>query len=262
MPGQLIPSMGKRAKNPIKSDLMLLDIIEALEAEDGIKVTKLAEQVETTKSTVHNHLSTLRQRGYVTKQNSEYFLSYRFLELGEHTRYRTSLYEFSRPVMDDLSRDVDLLTNLCVEENGKAIYLYRTKGTSELRFSTRAGETTLLHCVGIGKAILSQFSRERVEEIINQHGLPSRTDNTITDRETLLAELDEIRDRGVAFDDEEYGEGLRCVAVPLMSATGSVLGAISVSGPSADLKGEYLRDTLSSEVQRAANVIELNIKRY
>lgn len=254
--------MAEEAKNPIKSDLMLLDIIEELEAEDGTRVTDIAEQVETTKSTVHNHLSTLRQRGYVTKRNSEYFLSYRFLELGEHTRYRTPLYEFSRPVVDDLSREVNLLTNLCTEENGKAIYLYRTTDNSELRFSTHAGETTLLHCVGIGKAILSQLPQKQVEEVINQHGLPSRTDNTITDRETLLAELSEIRDREVAFDDEEYGEGLRCVAAPIMNATGSVLGAISVSGPSADLKGEYFRDTLSNEVQRAANVIELNIKQY
>ena len=254
--------MGQKANNPIKSDLTLLDILEALESMDGAGITDIAERADTTKSTAHNHLNTLRQRGYVVKQGQEYFLSYRFLELGEQTRYRTSLYEFARPVMDDLSRDVDKLANLCAEEDGKAVYLYRTKSNSELRFSTRAGETTLLHCVGIGKAILSQLPESRVDEIIDQHGLPSRTEKTITDREALLTELARIREQGVAFDDEEYGEGLRCVAAPITGSAGSVLGAISVSGPLTHLQGDYFEETLPNEIQQAANVIELNIKQY
>jgi DNA-binding IclR family transcriptional regulator len=254
--------MTENAKNPIKSDLKLLDVLEAVERAGGAGVTEVAERANTTKSTVHNHLSTLRQRGYVVKHGSEYHLSYRFLELGEHTRYRTPLYEFARPVIDDLSREVDKLANLCVEESGRAVYLYRTKGNSELRFSTRAGETSYLHCVGIGKAVLSQLPESRIEEIVSEHGLPARTEQTITDPEELFDELAEIRDQGVAFDDEEYGEGLRCVAAPITNGTESILGAISVSGPSTHLQGEYFRETLPNEVQRAANVIELNIRQY
>jgi DNA-binding IclR family transcriptional regulator len=254
--------MSEKAKNPIQSDLMLLDILEGLETLEGARITELANQVGTTKSTVHNHLSTLRERGYVVKDSSEYFLSYRFLELGEETRYRTPLYEFARPVIDDLARDIETLANLCVEEEGKAIYLYRTQTSSNLRFSTQAGEVTRLHCVGIGKAILAQLSRERVEEIIDQHGLPARTDNTITDREELFANIDEIQEQGVAFDDEEYGEGLRCVAAPIMGSDETVLGAISVAGPSTHLQGEYYREQLPDKIRRAANIIELNIKRY
>jgi IclR family transcriptional regulator, acetate operon repressor len=254
--------MSPKANNPIQSDLTLLNILEGVEAMDGARVTELAKRVNTTKSTAHNHLSTLRERGYVVKHGSEYFLSYRFLELGEETRYRTPLYEFARPVMDDLARDVDKLANLCVEENGKAVYLYRTKSSSDLRFSTKAGDVSHLHCVGIGKAILARMKKERVAEILDQHGLPARTDNTITDREDLFAELDEIRERGVAFDDEEYGDGLRCVAAPITGSDGEVLGAMSVSGPSTHLQGDYYQKQLPDEIRRAANIVELNIKQY
>jgi len=254
--------MQPKAKNPVKSDIMLLDILEELESTKRAKLTEIANSVETTKSTVHNHLSTLRERGYVVKQGSKYALSYRFLKMGEQSRYRTPLYEFARPVADELSRDVELLVNLCVEENGKAVYLYRTKENSELRFSTHAGETTHMHCVGVGKAILSQYSEEKIDSIISFHGLPARTKNTITDKNTFHEELQNIGDSEVAFDKEEYAEGLRCVAVPIAGTDGTVLGGISVSGPATDLTGEYYQETLPNKVQRSANIIELNLNEY
>jgi len=119
-----------------------------------------------------------------------------------------------------------------------------------------------IYTVGVGKAILAQLSRDRVMEIVERHGLLKRTEQTITDPDELCAELEEIRDAGVAFDDEEYGNGLRCVAAPVMGPNERVLGAISVSGPSSRLQGEYYRDELpGTKVKKAANIIELNIKR-
>jgi len=111
------------------------------------------------------------------------------------------------------------------------VYLYRKQGDPNIRFSTKAGDRTHLHCVGVGKAILAQLSRDRVMEIVERHGLLKRTEQTITDPDELCAELEEIRDAGVAFDDEEYGNGLRCVAAPVMGPNERVLGAISVSAP-------------------------------
>lgn len=254
--------MPKEAKNPIQSDLTLLDLLEGLKELDGAQLTELAEHVGTTKSTAHNHLSTLRQRGYIVKDEDKYYLGYRFLKMGEETRYRTPLYEFARPELEKLAEEVEGLVNLCTEENGEAVYLYRKQGDPNIRFSTKAGDRTHMHCVGIGKAILAHLPRDRVTEIVDRHGLPKRTEQTITDRDELRAELEEIRDARVAFDDEEYGNGLRCVAAPVMGPDERVLGGISVSGPSSRLQGEYYRDELPELVKKAANIIELNIKQY
>ncbi|UOO96811.1 IclR family transcriptional regulator (plasmid) [Halococcus dombrowskii] len=254
--------MQPKAKNPVKSDMMLFDILEALESAKEARLTEIADQVRTTKSTVHNHLNTLRERGYVVKQGQKYSLSYRFLKMGEQSRYRTPLYEFARPVADELSHEENLLVNICVEENGKSVHLYRTKENSELRFSTQAGEATYMHCVSVGKAILSQLPRERVNNIVSHYGLPSRTKNTITNKNALREELDSVEDAGVAFDNEEYAEGLCCVASPIAGTDGSILGGISITGPATDLTGEYYRKDLPSKVQRAANIIELNLNKY
>jgi len=237
--------MAKEAKNPIQSDLMLLDLLEGLRELDGAQLTELAEHVGTTKSTAHNHLSTLRQRGYVVKLEDEYHLGYRFLEIGEETRYRTPLYEFARPELESLAEEVEGLVNLCSEENGEAVYLYRKQGDPNIRFLPRPVIEHIYTVWASGKrSSHTFFSRDRVMEIVERHGLLKRTEQTITDPDELCAELEEIRDAGVAFDDEEYGNGLRCVAAPVMGPNERVLGAISVSGPSSRLQGEYYRDEL------------------
>lgn len=87
-----------------------------------------------------------------------------------------------------------------------------------------------LPACGVGKAILANFPRERVSDVVEEYGLPAWTENTITDEESLYEELNRIRNRGVAFDDEERIRGLQYVAAPIQ-CDGELLGAISVSGP-------------------------------
>lgn len=84
------------------------------------------------------------------------------------------------------------------------------------------------------------------------------TENTVTDRDALLEELDEIRNRGVAFDDEEILEGLRCVAVPVSNQEKGLLGAISVASPTSRMKGSRFQEDLPELVTDTANVIQIN----
>ncbi|WP_241768071.1 IclR family transcriptional regulator [Haloferax sp. ATB1] len=102
----------------------------------------------------------------------------------------------------------------------------------------------------------------RVESILDQHGLPKRSENTITDRETLRSELAEIRDRGYSEDNEEYGQGLRCVGVPVLNGDDAVVGALSASGPATEVVGERLATELPRRLKRVRNRIELNLRDY
>jgi DNA-binding IclR family transcriptional regulator len=111
----------------------------------------------------------------------------------------------------------------------------------------------------MGKAILAHLPESRVHEILDRHGLPEKTEQTITERDALFEELSEIRERGVAFDREERLSGLRCVAVPILSNSSRVEGALSVSGPTSRMQGERFESELPERLRSAANVIELNI---
>ncbi|WP_225308233.1 IclR family transcriptional regulator C-terminal domain-containing protein [Haloarcula sp. CBA1131] len=79
----------------------------------------------------------------------------------------------------------------------------------------------------------------------------------MTTREALFDELEEIRERGYAFDREEKIQGLRCVAAPVTTKN-EIIGAISISGPASRFEGEVYEEELPSMVTRSANVIEIN----
>ncbi|WP_198526045.1 IclR family transcriptional regulator [Haloferax sp. ATB1] len=134
--------MTEKATRPIRSDETLLAILEALEAQTAPSVSDVATHAGVSKSTAHNHLSTLREHGYVVDGERGYELSLRFLELGESARTNTEIYEVARPHADELSRETGLLVNISVEDRGKGVYLYRTRGDDRIRLSTRAAKST------------------------------------------------------------------------------------------------------------------------
>ncbi|QLH83686.1 IclR family transcriptional regulator [Halosimplex pelagicum] len=251
--------MAQTARNTVKSVERTFRIIGGLQELGGAGVTELSTHLDLPKSTVHNYLSTLEQEAYVVKADDEYRIGLRFLEHGAYARNQSQIFEIARPELDRLANETGELCNLLVEEHGKGTYLYRTRGENAVRVKEHVGNRVCLHSTALGKAILAHCSEERVDEIIDRHGLPETTDRTVTDRDELFDTLAEIRERGVAFDDEERLSGLRCVAAPVLSNDDRVLGAISVSGPSHRFEDHRFREELPKRVLETANVLELNV---
>jgi len=251
--------MGETHKNKVKSVERTFRIVGGLQELDGAGVTELSSHLDLPKSTVHNYLSTLEREAYVVKEDDQYRVGLRFLEHGAFARNQSELFEVARPELDRLAEETGELVNLLVEEHGKGIYLYRTRGENAVRVKEHVGNRVSLHSTALGKAILAHYSDRRLDEIIERHGMPATTDRTVTDREELDEALETVREQGVAFDDEERLSGLRCVAAPVLSNDDRVLGAISVSGPSHRFDGDRFRDELPQRVLETANVLELNV---
>jgi DNA-binding IclR family transcriptional regulator len=251
--------MAQKPAHPVKTTQKTLMIVEALEADGSMRVTELADAVGLGKSVVHNHLTTLQSEGYVRKVGDEYDLSLRFLDVGTTVRRRYPLYDVARETLERLSQTTGENANLMTEERGIGVYLCQLEGDSPLDFWKRAGLRSPLNATALGKAILANLPKERVDEIVAEHGLPAETERTVTDREALDAELAQIRERGYALDDEEHVTGLRCVAAPITDPDGLAIGAISVAGPKGRIKGDRFREKLPERVMSEANVIELNM---
>jgi DNA-binding IclR family transcriptional regulator len=115
-----------------------------------------------------------------------------------------------------------------------------------------------MHSSGVGKAILAHYPDRRVEEILDRHGMPPRTENTITDREELAAELDRVREEGVSYDREEYKLGMTTISTAITDADGDVLGGLSVTGPAHRLRESEVQAELRDKLLSAVNIIELN----
>jgi IclR family transcriptional regulator, acetate operon repressor len=247
------------AKYPVKATETTLKIIDYLRETDGAGVTEIANWLDIAPSAVHKHLSTLQEHRYVVNENSEYRLGLKFLELGGYTRHQMELYSTAKPEIKLLAEETGEKTNLLVEEYGLGIYLYRSMGNEAVQINTYTGEAVYLHNTALGKALLAHLPRERVEEIIDHHGLPSVTAKTITDQGELFESLSKIQDRGVAFDDEERIKGLRCVAVPILDDEGKAMAAMSVSGPKSRMTNERFREEIPDKLFQKANLIELDL---
>jgi len=247
------------AQNTITATRTSLRIVEALKRLDGAGATAVANDLDMAKSTVHNHLQTLEDEGYITDEGSAYHVGLRFLELGEYKRNRMDIYEKARPEVASLAEKTGEMANAAVEEHGEGVYIARAEGTEAVSVDTYAGKRVNLHCTALGKTILAELPEERVDDIIDSHGLPARTDNTITDRAELKAELADIRERGHAYDREERLPGLRCVAAPVTSEDGEPVAALSVSGPTSRIKGDRFHEEIPEMLQSAVNVVEINL---
>ncbi len=251
--------MAESARNPVTSAETAFAVLGGLKELDGAGVTELAAHLGVPKSTADSHLSTLEREEYVVEEDGVYRIGMRFLEYGGYARGRTELYEVAKPEVDRLAADTGNLVNLMIEEHGWGVHLYRGEGDCAVHSISHVGTRVHLHLTAMGKAILAHMSPERVETILETKGLPDVTSRTVTDRRALRAELEAIRERGHAIDDEEFVTGLRCVGVPIFDSSGSVVAAVSVAGPTHRFKREYLDTEMPTKLKETANVIELNL---
>jgi len=244
----------------VRSSARTFRIVEGIKELEGATITELSGHVDLPKSTVLNHLKTLEQEEYVIRRGDTYRLGLRFLELGEHTKNRLDLYYVAKPSVDKLAAETGELANLAVEEYGQGVYLHSAQGDQAVDLNHQVGKRKHLHDTAWGKAMLAFMPEEEVESVIDRHGLPARASNTITDPDVLAQELEAVRDRGYAFDDEESLEGLRCIGAPVQSKTDDrVIGAVSLSGPVSRFTGDRFRETLPQKVLDATNVIEIDL---
>lgn len=244
---------------PVQATRTSFELIEALQRADGAGVRDLAARLSIPKSTVHDHLRTLTEMGYVVQTDGVYRPSLRFLEIGGETRKRMAIHQVAKPELQKLAIETGDHANLMVEENGYGVFLSKAEGQQTVTLDTYAGMRVHLHTTALGKSMLAFMDDERRRAILDDHGLPAVTEHTISDEETLRAEFDEIRERGYAVDDEERVKGMRCVAAPVIDTDGTVLAAVSVSSPKSRMRGDRFEVEVPNEVQSTVNVIEVNI---
>ncbi|RQG96527.1 IclR family transcriptional regulator [Natrarchaeobius chitinivorans] len=252
--------MAKQESIGIQAVDRAFDIVEALTELDGAGVSELARHVDLPKSTAHNHLRTLEQTEYVVHEDGEYRAGLKFLRISETARKQHELYQVARSEVDHLAEKTGEISALMTEEHGRGVFVYRSRGSEAARIDTCVGDRVPIHCTALGKAILAFLPADRRNEIVERHGLTAVNHNTITDRDVLSEELEDIRERKIAYDDEERLNGLRSVAAPILDGSNSVIGSISVAGPTHRMQGNRFETELPETVLGIANVIELNIQ--
>lgn len=217
--------------NTLQTTATSIAVLELLEELNGARVSELAERMDKPKSTIHGHLATLKEEQFVIQKGDFYHLGPELLRLGNRVRTREAGFVLARKFTERLFEETELRSVFAVEMGGRAVFLHTASGNKMGWAHEQLGNRLYLHNTAVGKAILAELPDSRVQQIIDRWGLPRETENTITDRETLFAELEAIRDRGYAINNAENFKELYGIGCAATRHPGDVIGGFSVTGP-------------------------------
>lgn len=244
--------------NRRKTTTTSLRVVDAIDELDGARLSEIAEYMDLSTSTLYTHLKTLEDSGYVKKLDDTYHLGLKLFHLGEKSRHRDGRYQLAKEKAFELANTTNEEISFAVEEHGRSIILFdETSNPSVEGF--QVGHRFYMHNSASGKVMLAEFSDDRVTDILDQWGLPKEAKNTIVDRGELFDELEHIRERGYAVNEQEALEGLRSVAIAVKNPDGSVFGSLDISGPPYRLPSN---EELAERLQPVIETLEAELESY
>ncbi|MCD1146431.1 IclR family transcriptional regulator [Kocuria sp. LUK] len=219
----------RAATGGVQSVERVFELLEVITAAGGeMSLSELSATVNLPLPTIHRLLRTLVPSGYVRQlPNRSYALGPRLIPLGEGASRQ--LGSAARGRLEQLVRELGESANMAVLDGQQVVYIAQAQSNRSMRMFTEVGRRADTHDTGVGKAILATLPDERVREIVLSAGMPTPTEKSLGSPEALFADLERIRERGYAVDDEEQELGVRCYAMAVPGAPTPT--AISVSGP-------------------------------
>jgi IclR family transcriptional regulator, KDG regulon repressor len=210
--------------------------LSVLDSLDGARsrLGDIAARAQLPKSTVHRILRRLVERGYARAEgDGVYVLGPRVLTMAGDMLRGLDATTAAQPVLRELHADVGHTVHFAMRSDDEAVYLEKLVDPGlPYQFASRVGGRILLHCTAIGKSLLAAMPDD---DVLPRLELVRRTPRTLVSAEALRAELELVRERGFAIDDEENERNIRCVGAAVRDHTGAATHAISVSALTVEL---------------------------
>ncbi len=227
-------------------DRALRIITYVSEKKEGMGVTELAFLLGLNKSSIFKLLSTLAAHGFIEQdqETKKYKLGYKYLELSSMLLESLDLRTQAKPYLKELESATNEVIHLVVYDQGEVVYIEKLEGNETLRTHSKVGKRASMHCTSVGKVILAHLPEDETAEIIAKKGLEKHTENTITDPNIFLNELQKVRKQGYGIEVEENEEGITCIAAPIFDHKGDITAAVSISGPSTRMTAKRLEELM------------------
>ena len=228
-------------------------------------VTDLAQTLGLSRSTSHRYVSTLARLGYLEQnaQTRKYRLGPRVLDLGFSAINSMELRQISSPHLQQLSDETGHTVNMAILDGTDIVYIERCRtsgpGQREIDLALHVGSRLPAYCTSMGKVLLANLEPARQAELLDRIDFLDRGPNTITSRAALVEELERVRTRGVAVNNEELAYGLRSIAVPVWGQSGEVVAAINLAVHRSAASIDDLVDRLRPLMHRTAAEISARL---
>jgi IclR family pca regulon transcriptional regulator len=195
----------------------------------GLSLSEIARRVGFNKTSVFRYLSTFCALGYLHKNERTrlYQIGARTMAMSYGFLQRADIVQMVKPLVDEVHKRFDLHVDVGILQGGSIYLVYRRESKDTLafrHFTTGSG----LYYLATGKAAMAFGDKEQVKALLGRLRLEPKTGRTIIDRKQLLRELEEVRRRGYAFNDEEFVPGLVAIGAPIFNLHSSqVVGGVS-----------------------------------
>lgn len=224
--------------------------------ERPVRFGELLESSDFPKATLYRFLQSLTNQGmlFYDPERQTYSPGMRLVRLAHSAWTQSSLAPIARPFLDALSQETGETVHLAQLDSGQVLYVDKRNAQRPVEMYSEAGKVGPAYCTGVGKAMMAYMDDDPLQKTISQQSFHRFTDKTLASEEALRADLALIRSRGYAVDDEEHEPGIICVACPILTPGGRVLGALSVTGSTGRMNFEQL-ETWVPRVRRVAEQI-------
>ena len=227
-------------------------------------IADIADELGISRSTTHRYVITLFALGYLKQDASRrYRLGLRVTDLGMAALNATGLREQAHSHLEELRRGSSYTTNLAVLDAGEIVYVDRARsyrrGQDKIDLGLASGSRLPAYCTAMGKVLLANLPEQEQTALLASIKLTKRGPNTITSKNALRVELEQVRAEGLAVNDQELAKGLHALAVPVRSASGEVVAAVNLAAHTSMISLELLVDGFSLELLATAGRISAGL---
>ncbi|NIJ12269.1 DNA-binding IclR family transcriptional regulator [Saccharomonospora amisosensis] len=197
--------------------------------DEALGVSELSRRTGVSKSSVHRLTTQLLAGGLLEREGGGVRLGLKLFEIGQLATRQRGLVDAARPYLADLREATRNTVHLAVLEGTEVVYLDILRGPDAPTLPSRVGGRFPAHATAVGKAILAHSPESVVDNVIAA-GLARVSRRTIAAPGLLRRQLASVREDCLAYDREESGVGVVCVASPLLAPGGAAVAAVSISG--------------------------------
>jgi DNA-binding IclR family transcriptional regulator len=243
---------------PVPALDRVMRVLNYLSDNPGKKFSQIQEDLQLPGSTTSSLLNSLLAHNLLRKEKNLFFLGTTLTILGHASLEQRDICHIAKPIMAELRDKTQLTCHLGVLQNTVAIYLLKMESNQTISINTWIGKNLSLHSSGIGKALCAWLPTEELFRLFPDEKLAKFTSNTIITRTELFQELEAIKERGFAYDNEEDVSDVNCIACPIFDNQNNVQAAISMSGVGNQLLKEK-HDEFSGLILNSAHKIQKQI---
>ena len=219
-------------------------------------ITEISHTLNLSKGTVHGLARTLLRAGFL-QQDSEtrkYQLGLKLYEIGITLAGNLEINQKAVGPVNKLAKSVSLVSRIAIWDGDSALITLNIDPHSKSLFVHQIGPRIPAYCSSLGKAILAFLDDEELKGYLSQTKLVPYTPKTITQKERLLRELEEIRQRGYSIDQEETTLGLVCIGTPIFGRDRHLEASISLSGNPSRFQRKPLKDLAEKLIKTAGEI--------